>query len=270
MDFISEMIGMAVFITFLCIFLFYWIFSRVFKKVTIYEYQKGLKYHRGKFDGILEPGQYWIYASADTVTPVDIRSRYISVPGQELVSSDGISLKMTIAAQYSVSDPVKAINEVENYHDALYLALQIRLRDIVQDLAIDEIMSSRSTISEKLLEGSKMKAGELGLTLHSASVKDFMLPGELKKVFAQVVNARKEGLAALEKARGETAALRNLVNASSLLEKNPALLSLRVIQSVESSKGNTVVLGMPHAMTPLPMKGKGNDPEELQEPQEKE
>ena len=80
-----------------------------------------------------------------------------------------------------------------------------------------------------------------------------MFPGELKRTFAQVVTARKEGLAALERARGETAALRNLANAARTMEGNPALMQLRVLQEIGKSPGNTVVLGLPAAMSPLPL-----------------
>ncbi len=72
-----------------------------------------------------------------------------------------------------------------------------------------------------------------------------MFPGELKNIFAQVVNARKEGLAALERARGETAALRSLANAAGALDNNPGLLQLRLLQVLEKNSGNTVVLMAP-------------------------
>ncbi len=74
-----------------------------------------------------------------------------------------------------------------------------------------------------------------------------MFPGELKNIFAQVVNARKEGLAALERARGESAALRNLANAASLFDNNPNLMQLRFLQSLEKNTGNTVVIMPPDA-----------------------
>ena len=70
-----------------------------------------------------------------------------------------------------------------------------------------------------------------------------MLPGDLKRIFAQEVAARKEGLAALERARGETAALRNLANAARMIEDNPALMQLRLLQQLGTTGGNTVVLG---------------------------
>ena len=80
-----------------------------------------------------------------------------------------------------------------------------------------------------------------------------MFPGDLKRTMAKVVQARKEGQAALEKARGETAAPRNLANAARLTEGNPPLMQLRLLQQLAGSSGNTVVLGFPAASTPLPV-----------------
>jgi hypothetical protein len=97
-------------------------------------------------------------------------------------------------------------------------------------------------------------------------VKDIMFPGDLKKIFAQVVKAQKEGQASLEKARGESAALRNLANAAKMLEGNPALMQLRVLQSVDAGTGNTMVLGMPSDMMPLPLKKHGKRDESQQSP----
>jgi hypothetical protein len=86
-----------------------------------------------------------------------------------------------------------------------------------------------------------------------------MFPGDLKKAFAQVVIARKQGLAALERARGETAALRNLANAARMLEGNPELMQLRLLQEIGESTGNTIVLGLPASTTPLPLKERDAD-----------
>lgn len=95
-----------------------------------------------------------------------------------------------------------------------------------------------------------------GLRLISADVKDIMLSGKLKEIFAQVVNARQEGLAALERARGETAALRNLANAAKMIDANPNLMQLRLVQTLGESSGNTLVLGVPpqEAVVSIPKK----------------
>jgi regulator of protease activity HflC (stomatin/prohibitin superfamily) len=86
--------------------------------------------------------------------------------------------------------------------------LQLSVRDIIGSLAIDEVLAQRTTINQKLMEATVARAKELGLKITLIGVKDIMFPGELKKIFAKVVEAQKEGLAALERSRGETASLR--------------------------------------------------------------
>jgi regulator of protease activity HflC (stomatin/prohibitin superfamily) len=218
-----------------------WLLS-VFQRIVIYEYERGLKYRRGRFVGLLEPGSYWYWRYNVTVTKIDVRPRYESVTGQEVLSADNIGLKASLAAKYEIADPYVAMNRIENYAAALHLELQIALRGIVSATEIDEILAKRQDIGAQIHAQAESKAQELGLRLLSVELKDVMFPGDLKKVFAQVVQARKEGQAALERARGETAALRNLANAAKMLEDNPALLQLRVLQVLGEGSGNSVVL----------------------------
>ena len=126
------------------------------------------------------------------------------------------------------------------------------LREIVGGEKIEALLDNRASVSTKLMELTSKKATEFGLTLISADVKDIMFPGEMKRVFAQVVKAQKEGQAALERARGETAALRNLANAARTMDENPSLLQLRALQTLADSSGNTLVLGLPNSAVPLP------------------
>jgi regulator of protease activity HflC (stomatin/prohibitin superfamily) len=226
----------------------------LFKKLTIFEYERGLKYVDGRFVGILEPGQFWIFTPRTTVRKVDIRPKFVSVPGQEVISSDGVSVKVSIAVAYQYKDLDVAINRIENHFQALYQALQLSLRRIVGNTEIDDLLANRAQLGGMLYEQATNEVEEYGLELLQVDLKDLMFPGDLKKTFAQVVNARKEGLATLEKARGETAALRNLSNAARMMEDSPMLLQLRLLQQLAGSTGNTVVLGIPSSSTPLPVK----------------
>lgn len=222
-----------------------------FKRVTIFEHQKGLKYSRGHFSATLGAGQYWVLPSVTSIVPVDIRSEFISIPGQDVLSADGVTLKISLAAEFEVVDPNIAINKNSNFRTALYLSLQMALREIVSSEKIDDLMQNRSTIGAKLMERTSVKASEFGVKLKLADVKDIMFTGEMKKAFSQVVKAQKEGQAALERARGESAALRNLANAARLMDDNPNLLQLRALQSLADSSGNTLVLGLPTGVVPV-------------------
>lgn len=217
------------------------------RRTTILDYERGLRYVKGQFNQLLEPGLYWHSPLSTVIHKVDIRPRFISITGQEILSSDGVTLKISLAARYEIADLVVATHQSQNFEQALYLELQLALREIVSAADIDTVLQSRSEFSNKLLAMTDAKAQALGLKLISAQIKDLTFPGKLKEVFAQVVTARKEGLATLEKARGETAALRHLANAAKLLETNPQLLQLRLVQTLGQSSGNSLVFGMPPA-----------------------
>jgi regulator of protease activity HflC (stomatin/prohibitin superfamily) len=224
------------------------------KRTTIFEYQRGLKYTKGRYVETLGPGQYWVLPAFTSIAPVDVRSESVSITGQDVLSADGVTVKLSIAAEFEIFDPHLAINKNANFRSALYLALQISLREIVGKEKIEELLQNRAGIGPKLLDLTSTKASALGVKLKLADVKDLMFAGDMKKAFAQVVKAQKEGQAALEKARGETAALRSLANAARMMDDNPNLLQLRALQALEASNGNTLVLGLPTNLVPLAKK----------------
>ena len=219
-------------------------------KITIYEYEKGLKYSKGRFKGILNAGMHWYAGFFVTIQRVDIRPKFVSISGQEVLSSDGVTLKISLAAQYEIKDIDRAINKLGTpYEEALYLILQLALREIITEIKVDEILEKRNTLGSQIVEKASGKIEEIGLRLISAEIKDIMFPGELKKIFSQVAKARQEGLAMLERARGETAALRNLANSANMLKNNPVLMQLRMLHST----GNTFVVGMPSTSQAYPV-----------------
>ncbi len=221
--------------------------------IIVYEFEKGLKYRKGKFAGILNAGRYWVFSLSTTVKKIDVRPKFISVPGQEVLSADSVTLKVSVTARYEIVDPNLAVNKIENYTEAFYAIVQLAIRDILGSMKIDDILEQRAALNQKLMELTVSKAEELGLKIQLIGIKDIMFPGELKKIFTKVVEAQKEGLAALERARGETAALRNLANVAKVLEDNPALMQLRALQST----GNTVVIGVGGTVIPVKEKKEG-------------
>ena len=222
-------------------------------RVTVYEFQRALRYRKGRFLSVLGPGQYWILEPGTTVTPVDVRPNFITLMGQEVLTADGVPLKVSVAANYAISDPQLAINGQANYAQALYLLLQLAVREVISTSKADELLENRAGFAEKIRTLAEPQVQRLGLKLLAADLKDLMISGDLKKSFAQVVKARKEGEAALERARGETAALRSLANAARMLQDNPQLVQLRMLQAMGESAGNMLVVGLPAA---LPLGGR--------------
>jgi len=211
--------------------------------VTVFEFERGLRYRAGRFVGSIGPGQHWISGRTGRITKVDVRPTLITVPGQELITSDGIAIKVSLLATIEVTDPATAINKAQNYVQAIYAALQVGLRQQVAGMTIENLLADRSMLGKALLEETSASAAEIGVTLSKVDVRDVMLPGDLKRAFSQELTARKEAAATLEKTRGETAALRNLANAARMVQENPALYQLRLLQMLGGTGGNTVVLG---------------------------
>lgn len=220
------------------------LFQNLIVRQTIYEWQRALLYRDGKFVKILEPGSYWLWKFNTSVTKVDIRQTILNLPGQELVTVDNMSVKVSLAVNYRIVDPYAAIQMTDQYSTALYTVAQLELRQLVSPMTIDELMIARPAIAEGLQKAIANRSAELGIEVVSADIRDIMLPGEIKKIMTQVVKAQKEAQAALEKTRGETAALRSLANAARMLEASPALMQLRLLQSIGETSGNTIVYGV--------------------------
>jgi regulator of protease activity HflC (stomatin/prohibitin superfamily) len=150
-----------------------------------------------------------------------------------------IAIQPTQGPQFALADTQA------NYAQALYLLLQLAVRELISTSKADELLENRAAFAEKIRVLAEPQVQRLGLKLLTADLKDLMISGDLKKSFAQVVKARKEGEAALERARGETAALRSLANAARMLQDNPQLVQLRMLQAMGESGGNTLVVGLP-------------------------
>jgi regulator of protease activity HflC (stomatin/prohibitin superfamily) len=212
---------------------------------TVFEYERGLRFVRGTLREELDAGRYWYVKGRTTIRTFDLRSCQVAVNGQEVLSKDGVAVKISLSATYRITNPRTAVMTAADYAATLYSELQQALRAAVSTSDIEALLANRAEIGPQILTQCQPAGERLGVLLEQVAVRDLTFPGELKKLFTQVVKARQEGLAVLERARGETAALRNLANAASMVERSPQLLQLRALQVAEQQQGTTIVFGMP-------------------------
>jgi regulator of protease activity HflC (stomatin/prohibitin superfamily) len=208
------------------------------------EHERALQYRRGRLMAEVGAGKYWLRPNVDELTVLDMRRRQIVVSGQEVLTADRVPLKVSLIAEFTVTDARKAITVSENYVDALYGRLQLALREAVARRDLDVALSERGELGAEIATAVSGSAQELGVELHVAQVRDFMMAGGLREAYANVLLAKQEGLAALERARGESSALRNLANTAELLERHPGLMQLRLLQAVEAGSGNKIVVAL--------------------------
>jgi regulator of protease activity HflC (stomatin/prohibitin superfamily) len=201
-------------------------------RTTIHQTELGLLYVKGRFQRVLDPGRHWIWRQGASVERLDARRRLMAVPSQEILTKDNIQVRMSAMVTFQVTDPARAVHDSESYEKELYVGTQLALRAAVADVEIDVLLDRKLSVGEGLREQVTERATALGVEVHSIEIRDVILPGDVRQGFAEVLRARADGRAALERARGESAALRNLANAAKVLEGNPALMNLRILQAI--------------------------------------
>lgn len=239
-------------------------YRKYFYKAVVLQYQKGLLYKNGIFQRVLEPGAYRLFRPSSTISLVDTRLTSLTIPAQEVITADNVGMKLSLLVSYQIVDPALATHSVQSWYTEIYSLAQLAARDVLSTLKVDELIQTKGALGDQLLAQCKPKAQALGVELSLVQIKDLMFPADLRKAYGDLVRAQKEGMAALERARGEQAALRTLANAARMLENNPALMNLRILQSLSTQGASpppTVVLGVPAGIVPLPAGGKSAQPD---------
>jgi len=165
----------------------------------------------------------------------------LTVAGQEVLTADGLSVKVSLLVRSRVTDPRRWHEAVEEPDAFVYGSLQVAVREAVAGRTLDELLGARTELGPALAAAAAGTAQEVGTVLDEVAVRDVMVPTELRRAATEAATARAHGLAALERARGEVAATRALANAARMVADNPALLQLRTLQAIETG-GATVIL----------------------------
>lgn len=210
-------------------------------QIVVPEWERVLLYRDGRFREVLGPGRHRRPRWRRRRVRVVVRPRLLAVAGQEVLTRDGLSVKASLLVRSRVEDPRRWHEGVEDPDGFLYGALQVAVREAIAERTLDELLAGRAALGTALAAAVAAAALDLGLAVDDVSVRDLMVPSELRRAAAELATARAQGLAALERARGEVAAIRALANAARMLADNPGLLQLRTLQAVEAG-GATVVL----------------------------
>jgi regulator of protease activity HflC (stomatin/prohibitin superfamily) len=211
-------------------------------RLTVEAGQCTLVYRHGTLSRALHPGVRWVYGAVSTVA-VDMRERLVTLAPQEVLTSDAVSLRVTVALRIVVSDAVAYVEKATDPVAAVYLAAQIALRENAAVMTAEDVMRRSTRIDAEAIRDAARDAGtRTGVDVLDAYVKDVIVPAEIRTAAMQLVTAKSHGAAQLEAARAETAALRALANAGKLLDAHPALAQLRLVQQIPY--GSRVVLAV--------------------------
>ena len=202
----------------------------------------------GELVGTLKPGfhAFWSVKRRVAVEQFDTRVQSMEVQGQEILSRDKVSLRLNLGAQFRAVDPIKARSQLQKPLDWLYRELQFALRQAVGSRDLDRLLEDKDAIDREVSGKVAEVAARNGLELCSVGLKDVILPGEMKDILNQVVQAEKAAQANVIKRREETAATRSLLNTAKLMDQNPTLLRLKELETLEKvtdKVGNLTVFG---------------------------
>ncbi len=212
------------------------------------EYERGIKFTRGKFSSIMNPGWNIVLPIFQSFKKVDIRTKAVDVPEQDAITKDNVSVRINAVIYYKVFDASKAILAVENFYYAVSQLAQTTMRNAVGEVNLDELLSERETISNKICEIIDKATDPWGIKVENVELKDVALPEEMKRVIARVAEAEREKRAVITKAEGEVEASNNLAKAAETMAKNPVAVHLRTLETINdlsSDQSNTVVFALP-------------------------
>ena len=208
-----------------------------------------LRYVDGALDAVLPAGRYAAFSVARKVTfaVIDLRERVLTVTGQEVMTRDRVSLRLSVAATFRVADVERLALVSRAPDDLVYLAVQLAAREAVASRTLDELLAARDALAGELEAAVKERSASVGLALTGLGLKDVVLPGEMKSLLNRVIEAQKEAEANVILRREETAAVRSMAQTAKVLAENPLLLRLKELETYKDLAAKvgqvTVVLG---------------------------
>lgn len=212
------------------------------------QYERGVVLTMGKFTGVRSAGWSVIVPIFQRMHKVDMRVKAVDVPDQKVITKDNVSATINAVIYYQVSDAAKATLEVENYFYAVSQLAQTTMRNIIGGAELDEVLSQRDILSEKIQIIVDQETEQWGIKVVNVELKDFSLPEDMERTIAKQAEAERERRSVIIKAEGEVAAAENMAKAARTLSSAPGALHLRTLQSLNdlsSDQSNTVVFAVP-------------------------
>lgn len=214
----------------------------------INQYERGVMFTMGRYSGTKNPGWRLVVPIFQGMRKVDMRLKAVDVPNQEAITKDNVSCQINAVIYYKVIDASKAIIGVENFYYAVSQLAQTTMRNVVGSVTLDELLSQRDAVSDKI-EAIVDKASEnWGINAESVDLKDIVLPESMKRTMAKQAEAEREKRAVIINSEGEVLASENIAKAANMLAAAPGALHLRTLNSINdisSDQSNTVVFAVP-------------------------
>lgn len=215
---------------------------------VVQEYERGVIFRLGRLVGAKGPGLFFIIPFIDRMVKVDLRVVTLDVPAQEAITKDNVTLKVNAVVYFKVFVPEDAVVQIEDYRRATWQIAQTTLRNVIGQSELDELLANREKINQELQHIIDEQTEPWGIKVTLVEVKDVELPATMQRAMAKQAEAEREKRAKIIHASGEFAASQQLAEAAAVIDKQPATLQLRYLQTlteISAEKNSTIIFPFP-------------------------
>jgi regulator of protease activity HflC (stomatin/prohibitin superfamily) len=212
------------------------------------QYERGVVFTLGKFTGIRQPGWRLVVPIFQKMRKMDIRTKTVDVPDQEIITKDNIPANINAVVYYKIIDASKAVLAVEDFFYAISQLAQTTMRNAVGERTLDELLQKRAEIAEAIKIELDEKTNQWGIDVEALELKDIIIPENLKRTISKEAEAEREKRAVIIKAQGDREAADNLAAAAQTLARTPGAMHLRTLQAINdlsSDQSNTTIWMIP-------------------------
>jgi regulator of protease activity HflC (stomatin/prohibitin superfamily) len=212
------------------------------------EYERGVVFRLGRFTVVKTAGLRWIIPGVDRLVRIGLREIVMDVPAQEVITRDNVSVKVNAVLYFRVLHPDKAVIQVENYLYGTSQMAQTTLRSVCGQAELDELLSERDQINQRLQEIIDLQTEPWGIKVRAVEVKQIDLPSEMQRAMAKQAEAEREKRSKVIHADGEFQAAQRLADAAQVIDSQPGALQLRYLQTlsdIATENNSTTIFPLP-------------------------
>ena len=223
-----------------------WLFNSL---NVLREYERGVIFRIGRLMGEPKgPGLIWVIWPIDRIVRVSLRTITMDVPTQDVITKDNVSVKVNAVVYFRVVDPLRAIVGVESYLYATSQLAQTRLRSVLGEVGLDDLLSQREKLNQRLQETLDQHTDPWGIKVSLVEIKGVDLPDNMQRAMARQAEAEREKRGKIIHAQGEFEASRMLADAAATIATQPVALQLRYLQTLTEigvEKNTSIIFPLP-------------------------
>jgi len=222
------------------------------------EYERGVLFRLGRLKPLAGPGLVFLVPFADRLVRVDLRTVTLTIPPQEVITRDNVPARVNAVAYFKVTDPARAITEVEEYAVATSQIAQTTLRSVLGHAELDDLLAERDQLNDSLRRIIDEQTEPWGIKVTTVEIKDVEIPEAMQRAMARQAEAERERRAKIINSEGEFQAAQKVYEAAEILSRNPAAIQLRYLQTLLELGGEKSTIVFPLPMDLLkPFQGAG-------------